>query len=112
MRIFKGVCFRKTKKSRIFDKNPAVMKNVTIPLGIPGDIMIALNTSEVEFKRHIQVAIALMLFHEGKLTLGKAIQLSGLSRFEFEQALAKNNISVSYLDQGQIMSDVHKLKEL
>ena len=54
----------------------------------------------------------MMLFQEGKLTLGKAIQLSGLTRFEFEKSLAKNNISVSELNIEQIMSDVDKLKDL
>ena len=88
------------------------MKTITIPLDIPADLMIALNASEQELKSHFQVAIAMMLFQEGKLTLGKAIQLSGLTRYEFEKALAKNKISVSNLDMDQIMSDVDKLSEL
>jgi predicted HTH domain antitoxin len=88
------------------------MKTVTIPVHIPTDVMLALNESEQELKVHIQTALALMLFQEGKLTLGKSIQLSGLSRFEFEKALAKRNISVSELSLGQIESDVAKLGEL
>lgn len=88
------------------------MKNITIPVDIPSDILIALNESEKELKYHFQVAIAMMLFQEGKLTLGKAIQMSGLTRFEFEKSLAKNNISVSELNLEQIMSDVDKLKDL
>ena len=85
------------------------MKNITIPVDIPSDILIALNETEQELKHHFQLAIAVMLFHEGKLTLGKAIQLSGLSRFEFEKSLAKNKIPVSDLNIEQIMSDVDKL---
>ncbi len=65
------------------------MKNITIPVNIPSDIMIALNESEQELKSHFQIAIAMMLFQDGKLTIGKAIQLSGLTRFEFEKSLAK-----------------------
>jgi predicted HTH domain antitoxin len=53
-----------------------------------------------------------MLFQEGKLTLGKAIQLSGLTRFEFEKSLAKNKIPISNLNLEQIMADVTKLKSL
>ena len=53
-----------------------------------------------------------MLFQEGKLTLGKAIQLSGLTRFEFEKELAKNKIPVSVLDYDQIMADAEKLKNI
>ena len=54
----------------------------------------------------------MMLFQEGKLTIGKAIQLSGLTRFEFEKSLAKNKIPVSKLDADQIMSDAEKLRDL
>ena len=88
------------------------MKNITIPVDIPSDLLIALNESEQELKDHFQVAIAMMLFQEGKLTLGKAIQLSGLTRFEFEKSLAKNKIPVSDLNIDQIMSDVDKLGNL
>ena len=88
------------------------MKNITIPIDIPSDMLIALNETEQELKSHFQVAIALMLFQEGKLTLGKAIQLSGLTRFEFEKSLAKNKISVSDLNIEQIMSDADKLGNL
>jgi predicted HTH domain antitoxin len=88
------------------------MKNITIPLEIPSDILIALNETEQDLKNHLQVSIALMFFQEGKLTLGKAIQLSGLSRFEFEQSLSKNKISISDLSIDQIMSDVDKLKNI
>lgn len=88
------------------------MKNITIPLNIPSDVMIALNESEQALKSHFQAAIAIMLFQEGKLTLGKAIRLSGLTRFEFEKLLAKNKIPVSSLNMEQIMSDVSKLADL
>jgi predicted HTH domain antitoxin len=88
------------------------MKNITIPVDIPSDMLIALNETEQELKNHFQLAIALMLFQEGKLTLGKAIQLSGISRFEFEKSLARNKISVSDLTIEQIVSDVDKLAKL
>ena len=88
------------------------MKNISISVDVPSDILIALNESEQELKDHFQVAVAMMLFQEGKLTLGKAIQLCGLTRFEFEKSLAKNKIPVSHLSVEQIMSDADKLKDL
>jgi len=87
------------------------MKNITIPIEIPSDLMIVLNESEQEIQSHFQASIAMMLFKEGKLTLGKAIQLSGLTRFEFEKLLAKNKIPVSELNVDQIFSDVEKMQE-
>lgn len=88
------------------------MKNITIPVVIPSDILIALNETEQELKSHFQLAVAMMLFQEGKLTLGKAIQLSGFSRFEFEKSLAKNKISIANLSVQQVMSDVDKLENI
>jgi predicted HTH domain antitoxin len=88
------------------------MKNITIPVEIPSDFLITLNESEQEMKSHFQTAIAMMLFQEGKLTIGKAIQLSGLTRFEFEKALAKNKIPVSVLDIDQIMADCENINSL
>ncbi len=88
------------------------MENISISIDIPSDLIIALNESEDELKSHFQTAIAMMLFQEGKLTLGKAIQVSGLSRFEFEKVLSKNQIPISHLGIDQIMGDVDKLKDL
>jgi len=88
------------------------MKNISIPVDVPSDILIALNESEQELKNYFQVAVAMMLFQEGKLTQGKAIQLSGLTRFEFEKSLAKNKIPISHLKVEEIMSDADKLKNL
>ena len=98
-------------KPCIFDKNEN-MKNITIPVVVPSDMLIALNETEQELKSHFQVSIAMMLFQEGKLTLGKSIQLSGLTRFEFEKSLAKNKIPVSNLSLEQIISDVEKLENI
>ena len=87
------------------------MKRITIPVDIPPDIMIALHESEQELKQHFQIAIAIMLFQEGKLTIGKSIQLSGLSRFEFEKELAKRKMDISKIDLEQVDSDLEKLQD-
>ena len=52
-------------------KEIKAMKNITIPVDIPFNLMITLNESEQELKSHFQIAIAIMLFQEGKLTIGK-----------------------------------------
>ncbi len=88
------------------------MKNIVIPIDISPDIMIALNETEKDLKNHFQVGIAMMLFQEGKLTLGKATQLSGQTRYEFEKSLVKNNIPVSNPSYEQVISDINKLSDL
>ncbi len=88
------------------------MKNITIPIEIPSDLLIVLNESEQEIKSHFQATIAMTLFKDGKLTIGKATQLSGLSRFEFEKLLAKNKIPVAEITIDQILGDVEKFQNL
>lgn len=88
------------------------MKNITIPIEIPSDLMIVLNESEQEIQSHFQASIAMMLFKEGKLTIGKATQLSGLTRFEFEKLLAKNKIPVSEPTINQVLGDVEKIQNV
>ncbi len=88
------------------------MKKISIPVVVSPDIMIALNSSEQELKNHFQVGIAMMLFQEGKLTLGKAIQFSGLTRYEFEKTLSKNNIPISNQSIDTAFNDLEKLSNL
>lgn len=85
------------------------MNNIVIPVDVSPDIMIALNESESELKKHFQTSIAIMLFQERKLTFGKAIQMSGLSRHEFEQQLSQKNIPIYNPSIDQIMQDVKKM---
>lgn len=83
------------------------METITIPVDIPADFFATINETKEELKAHFQIKIAIMLFQEGKLTIEKAVQLSGLSRDEFEKMLNKNNILTSQF----IMDDIGKLEK-
>ncbi|MGB0880973.1 MAG: UPF0175 family protein [Polaribacter sp.] len=86
------------------------MNNQTISIDFPNDILLALNESEKELKSRIKIILAIQLYKLQKLTIGKASQLSGLSRFEFEKELSKNKISISNLTKEDVLSDSEKLK--
>ena len=62
----------------------------TISVDFPNDILLALNESENDLKKRIKVTLAIQLYKLQKLTIGKAAQLSGMSRFQFEKELSKN----------------------
>lgn len=85
------------------------MEAITISLTIPPEIVVALNETEQQLKSYFQSGIAMLLFQEGKLTFGKALQLSGLSRFSFEQLLVQNHISLSNTTVEEVFSDLEKL---
>ena len=82
----------------------------TISVDFPNDILLALNESENDLKKRIKLTLAIQLYKLQKLTIGKAAQLSGMPRFEFEKELSKNTISISNLKEEDILSDIEKLK--
>jgi predicted HTH domain antitoxin len=86
------------------------MNTQTISIDLPSDILIALNETEAELKKRIKTSLTIRLYELQKLTIGKAAQLSGLSRFEFETLLAENEISISNLTISDVMDDCEKLK--
>lgn len=98
------------RKPLIFNKNEIEMSIQTISVDFPKDILLALNESENDLKKQIKLTLAIELYKVKKLTIGKAAQISGMSRFEFEKELSKNKISISNLDEEDVLSDIEKLK--
>lgn len=86
------------------------MSNQTISVDFPNDILLALNESENDLKKRIKITLAIQLYKLQKLTIGKAAQLSGMSRLEFEKELSKNEISISNLNEEDVLSDIEKIK--
>jgi predicted HTH domain antitoxin len=85
------------------------MSNQTISVEFPNDILLALNESENDLKKRIKITLAIQLYKLQKLTIGKAAQLSGMSRLEFEKELSKNEISISNLNEDDVLSDIEKI---
>ncbi len=88
------------------------VKKISVPVEISPELLVALGENEQGLKTYFQAGIAIMLFQEEKLTIGKAVQLSGLTRYEFEKALAKRNIPISNPSLHQIFADAQALAEL
>ncbi|MEI8203014.1 MAG: UPF0175 family protein [Bacteroidota bacterium] len=86
------------------------MNTQTFTIELPSDILLALNESESELKQRIKSSLAIRLYRLQKLTIGKAAQLSGLSRYEFEKLLSESEIPISNLSLEDILGDVKKLK--
>jgi predicted HTH domain antitoxin len=86
------------------------MNTQEIKIDLPSDILLTLNESESELKKNIKISLAIRLYSLQKLTIGKAAQISGLSRYEFENVLAENNLSISNLTVEDVLNDSQKLK--
>ncbi len=86
------------------------MNTQEIKIEFPADILLTLNETEDELKQNIKISLAIRLYLLGKLTIGKAAQISGLSRYEFENMLANQNISISNLTAEDVLNDSKKLQ--
>jgi predicted HTH domain antitoxin len=82
----------------------------SITVDFPSDIYLALNEDESELKQSIKISFAIRLYQMKKLTIGKAAQLAGLSRLEFDNLLSENKIPISNLGIDDVNNDARKLK--
>jgi predicted HTH domain antitoxin len=77
-----------------------------VSLVISDDVLQAAKISEADLMREI----AVMLFQQERITLGKASQLAGLNQIEFQQLLATRNICLHY-DVAEYEADIKSLQE-
>ncbi len=82
----------------------------TINIDLPSDILLTLNESETELKKRIKLSLALQLYIQHKVTIGKAAQIAELSRLQFETMLSENKIPISTLGLDDVLKDIEKLK--
>ena len=61
----------------------------TIHIDLPSDILLTLNESEKEMEKRIKISLAIQLYVQQKVTIGKAAQIAGMSRLQFETVLSE-----------------------
>ncbi|RME48810.1 MAG: UPF0175 family protein [Chloroflexi bacterium] len=76
-------------------------------LEIPQDILDSARLSVPELK----VELAVYLYAQGRLSIGKARELAGMPLWEFRQLLASRRISPHY-DVADLDEDVATLREM
>ena len=82
----------------------------TVNIDLPSDILLTLNESEKELQDRLKFYLALHLYIQQKVTIGKAAQIAAMSRLQFETALSEIKIPISTLDVDDVLADIQKLK--
>lgn len=82
----------------------------TINISLPSDILTTLNESESELQKRIKVSLAIQLYIQHKVTIGKAAQIAEMSRFDFETYLSEHKTPISSLGLEEVVEDSQKLK--
>ncbi len=81
-----------------------------INIELPSDILLTINESETELKKRIKLSLAIQLYIQQKITIGKAAQIADMTRLQFETLLSEHKIPVSNLELEDILGDIEKLK--
>lgn len=74
---------------------------------IPDDILQSAEMSEAELK----LEIAIMLFQQDKISLGKARSLAGMSLLDFQREIASRGICIHY-DVDEFEEDIQTLRSM
>lgn len=72
---------------------------MSITLDIPNNIHEALHVTPAEAAARLKLELAVSLYAQNALGLGKAAEVAGLSRLDFNDVLAGRNIPMHYGQQ-------------
>jgi predicted HTH domain antitoxin len=86
------------------------MNHYRITIDLPQEIADPLSVSGVE--QEIRRYLGVKYYREESLSIGKAAELAGMNRLEFERFLALNNIPISLLGYEEVKADLERLKTL
>lgn len=79
---------------------------------MPDEVLAVLGTTKQHLSQKLKELAALKLFQEGKISSGKASELVGISRMEFIEVLAKNNIPFFRQIPDELAEDIVVAKEM
>jgi predicted HTH domain antitoxin len=69
---------------------------MSITLDIPNNIHEALHVTPAEAEARLKLELAVALYAQNVLGLGKAAELAGMSRLDFNDVLAERSIPMHY----------------
>ena len=88
------------------------MEVVEARFNLPGSFLAATKTSESELNQFIRRSLAVELYRERKLSLGKAAEVAGVSnKWEMLMLLNERGVPVDYT-AGDAKHDLETLKEV
>ncbi len=72
---------------------------MSVTLEIPDDVSQAMRVPTPELEARLRLELAVALYAQQVLSLGKTAQLAGLTRFEMNSVLARRSVPMHYSAQ-------------
>ena len=86
------------------------MNEPCLKVSIPAAVFPHICNSADELQTEMLLFLAIKCYQRSLLSIGKAAELAGMNRVDFEIYLSENKIPVSNLDYSDIYEDLKKLK--
>ncbi|WP_297063765.1 UPF0175 family protein [Thermococcus sp.] len=85
------------------------MGEVTVT--VPSDLVRILKVDRDEVPRVVRLYLAVELYREGLISLGKAAEIAGLSKWEMMEVLASKGVPLNY-NRRDLEEDIETLERL
>ncbi|WP_297072989.1 UPF0175 family protein [Thermococcus sp.] len=85
------------------------MGEVTVT--VPSDLVRILKVDRDEVPRVVRLYLAVELYREGLISLGKAAEIAGLSKWEMMEVLASKGVPLNY-NRRDLEEDIEILERL
>ena len=82
-----------------------------ISVKVPRDLVRILKVKDEEVPKLVRLYLAIELYRERKVSLGKAAEIAGVSKWEMMEILASKNIPIHY-DVEDLEKDIKTLEEI
>jgi predicted HTH domain antitoxin len=88
------------------------MNKILVKIEVPEDILISLKYSSEEFQNEMKLITAIELYKKGKLSLGKAAQFSGFTKYGFIDILNFRGEPVFNYTNEDIEKEIENIRNL
>ncbi len=78
---------------------------------VPRDLVRILKVRDEDIPKLVRLYLAIELYREGKVSLGKAAEIVGVSKWEMMEILASKNIPIQH-DVEDLKKDIKTLEEM
>lgn len=78
---------------------------------VPRDLVRILKVKDEEVPKLVRLYLAIELYREGKVSLGKAAEIAGVTKWEMMEILASKDVPIQY-DAKDLERDIKTLEEI
>ncbi len=83
----------------------------TISVDFPKDLINIFKVREKDLSSHVRKSLAVELYRDGLISIGKAAEIAGISTWEMLEAIASKKIPIQYYPED-LKEDIKTLKKV